>query len=76
MRISILAIFLSLFQQSYGQYVSSWYNMDNGLPQNSVKDIIKDKYGFIWLSTDNGIVRYDGLKFDTYNKFSFREFFW
>ncbi|WP_157886090.1 two-component regulator propeller domain-containing protein [Chryseobacterium glaciei] len=42
--------------------------MDNGLPQNSVKDIVKDKYGFIWLSTDSGIVGYDGLSFTTYNK--------
>lgn len=64
----LLATFLFLFQQSYGQYVSSWYNMDNGLPQNSVKDIVKDKYGFIWLSTDSGIVRYDGLNFTTFNK--------
>ncbi|MGK6344363.1 two-component regulator propeller domain-containing protein [Chryseobacterium sp. DT-3] len=68
MRISLLAIFLLLCEQAYGQYVSSWYNMDNGLPQNSVKDIVKDKYGFIWLSTDSGIVRYDGLSFTTYNK--------
>ncbi|WP_312393950.1 HAMP domain-containing sensor histidine kinase [Chryseobacterium sp.] len=48
---------------------STWYNMDNGLPQNSIKDIIKDKYGFIWLSTENGIVKYDGSKFDVYNDF-------
>lgn len=41
--------------------------MDDGLPQNSIKDITKDKYGFIWLSTDGGIVRYDGNSFLTYN---------
>lgn len=35
-----------------GQYISTWYNTDNGLPQNSIKDIIKDKYGFIWLATE------------------------
>jgi ligand-binding sensor domain-containing protein len=68
MRISILIIFLFHFQQSYGQYVSSWYNTENGLPQNSVKAIVKDKYGFIWLSTDNGIVQYDGSVFTIHNK--------
>jgi len=68
MRLSLLTVFLLIFQQTYGQYVSSWYNMDNGLPQNSVKDIVKDKYGFIWLSTEGGIVKYDGLSFTTYNK--------
>ncbi|CAA7392545.1 sensor histidine kinase [Chryseobacterium fistulae] len=40
-----------------------WYTTDNGLPQNSVKDIIKDKYGFIWISTENGISRFDGANF-------------
>ncbi|WP_449397569.1 hypothetical protein [Chryseobacterium wanjuense] len=34
---------------AYGQFVSSWYDMDSGLPQSSIKDIVKDKYGFIWL---------------------------
>ncbi|WP_326984329.1 hypothetical protein VUJ46_07290 [Chryseobacterium sp. MYb264] len=46
-----------------------WYDMDSRLPQNSVKDMIKDKYSFIWLSTENGIVKYDGKKFETYNNF-------
>jgi len=46
-----------------------WYNMESGLPQNSIKDIIKDKYGFFWLSTENGIVKYDGSKFEVYNDF-------
>ncbi|MEI3790816.1 MULTISPECIES: sensor histidine kinase [unclassified Chryseobacterium] len=48
------------------QYNIQSYNTDNGLPQNSVKDIIKDRYGFIWLTTENGIVRYDGMKFLVY----------
>ena len=47
--------------------LSLWYNTDNGLPQNSVKDIIKDKYGFIWMATENGIVRYDGNEFLNFN---------
>jgi len=50
-------------------YTSQWYGMDQGLPQNSVKDITKDKYGFIWLATDNGIIRFDGNSFLLYNNF-------
>ncbi len=49
-----------------GQYISTWYNTDNGLPQNSIKDIIKDRYGFMWLATENGIIRYDGQSFIGY----------
>ncbi len=39
------------------------YTTDNGLPQNSVKDITQDRYGYIWISTENGILRYDGRRF-------------
>ncbi len=49
-------------------YFSTWYSADsNHLPQNSVKSIVADKYGFIWLSTESGIVRYDGKNFKLYN---------
>ena len=62
---SVLLLFI--FSIIYTQHYSiQLYNTDNGLPQNSVKDIIKDKYGFIWLTTENGIVRYDGMKFLVY----------
>ncbi|MGG5207335.1 ligand-binding sensor domain-containing protein [Chryseobacterium sp. MIQD13] len=63
----ISVILLFIFSVFYTQqYNIQLYNTDNGLPQNSVKDIIKDKYGFIWLTTENGIVRYDGMKFLVY----------
>jgi len=51
---------------------SLWYTTDNGLPQNSVKDIIKDKYGLILLSTDDGILRYDGNSFQSFNGINFK----
>lgn len=62
MRFFLLLIFF-LFSYADAQYSSIWFDTDNGLPQNSIKDIVKDKYGFIWLSTDNGIVKYDGNQF-------------
>ncbi len=46
------------------------YTDDNGLPQNSVKCIIPDQYGFLWLGTENGIVRFDGKNFRLYNSVS------
>lgn len=50
------------------QYVSEWYTTDNGLPQNSIKDIVKDRYGYLWLATEQGVVRYDGRNFLTYRE--------
>ncbi|MGM0635996.1 MAG: sensor histidine kinase [Bacteroidota bacterium] len=48
-------------------YVDKWHNDENGLPQNTVKDIAKDERGFIWLATENGLVRYNGKDFNTFN---------
>lgn len=36
--------------------------MKDGLPSNTVRNIVQDKYGFMWFGTDNGLCRYDGLK--------------
>ena len=44
------------------------YKDEEGLPQNSVKAIMKDAEGFIWLATENGLVRYDGNRFFVYDK--------
>jgi signal transduction histidine kinase len=45
------------------------YTDENGLPQNSVKSIVQDSEGFIWLATENGLVRFDGNNFKIYDKF-------
>ena len=65
-----LLLLLFIYQSNFSQekYHTTWYSADtNHLPQNSVKSITPDKYGFLWLSTENGIVRYDGQNFKTYN---------
>ena len=42
------------------------YGVDQGLPQSSVWDIIQDDYGFLWVSTADGLCRFDGYNFTTY----------
>lgn len=32
----------------------------NGLPQNSIKSLYRGPLGYLWLGTENGLVRYDG----------------
>jgi len=44
------------------------YTSDNGLPQNSVRQVVIDKKGFLWLGTQGGIVRFDGSHFKIYNR--------
>ncbi|XZF14903.1 sensor histidine kinase [Chitinophagaceae bacterium MMS25-I14] len=47
----------------YRHYTS--YN--SGLPSGLVYRIIEDDYGYIWLATDNGLVRYNGTEFTLVN---------
>ena len=46
--------------------IVSWTTED-GLPQNSVNDIIQTDDGYIWLATYGGLVRFDGLTFKTFH---------
>ncbi len=41
--------------------------MEDGLPSRLVYDAIQDKDGFMWFATANGLCRYDGNNFKTYN---------
>lgn len=67
-------IFFFIFTLYNSQYLSTWYNTDNNLP-NSIKDIIKDRHGFIWLSSNNGLVKYDGQNFRTFTEFPISNIF-
>jgi signal transduction histidine kinase len=57
---------------SIAQHISDFdirhFNSENGLPQNSIKAIAPDEYGFIWLASEAGLLRYDGRNFRVYNK--------
>jgi signal transduction histidine kinase len=39
------------------------FDNSSGLPQNSVNAIGSDREGYLWLATENGLVRYDGEHF-------------
>lgn len=43
------------------------WNTDQGLPQNSVVDIVQTRDGYLWLSTPDGLVRFDGAQFTVFN---------
>lgn len=65
----IWATYLIFFTNTAAQNATpiKWSADNDLLPQNSVKSIAKDKYGYLWLSTENGLVRYDGKNYTIYN---------
>jgi ligand-binding sensor domain-containing protein/HPt (histidine-containing phosphotransfer) domain-containing protein len=42
------------------------YGSEHGLSQVSINAIVEDKHGFIWVSTQSGLNRFDGYKFKVY----------
>lgn len=42
------------------------FTYENGLPDNMIYQIVKDKSGFVWIGTSHGLVRYDGANFKAF----------
>ncbi|TCD10784.1 hypothetical protein EZ449_07810 [Pedobacter frigidisoli] len=62
-------IFFFLYKPVHGQnYVKlNTFNTDQGLPSNHIYDIVEDNRGFLWITTDNGISRFDGKYFQNFS---------
>jgi signal transduction histidine kinase/ligand-binding sensor domain-containing protein len=50
------------------QYRFDHWTADNGLPQNSVREILQTQDGYLWFTTFDGLVRFDGVRFTVFNK--------
>ncbi|RUA10166.1 MAG: hypothetical protein DSY82_05115 [Flavobacteriia bacterium] len=67
-----LTLFFLLFQifairSAYSQLRFNHISGDEGLSHNTIRSLIQDKDGFIWIGTYNGINKYDGYSMQHYN---------
>jgi signal transduction histidine kinase/ligand-binding sensor domain-containing protein/DNA-binding response OmpR family regulator len=44
------------------------WQIENGLPQNSVQAVLRDHQGYIWLATQGGVARFDGVRFVVFDR--------
>lgn len=47
-------------------YSINYFSIENGLTQNDVTSITQDHTGFVWMSTNNGLNRFDGYRITTF----------
>jgi signal transduction histidine kinase/ligand-binding sensor domain-containing protein len=65
-----LSLLLFLPDSSYaaaGYNFDSW-STDDGLPQNSIQAILQTRDGYLWMTTLDGLVRFDGVRFTVYQR--------
>ncbi len=48
------------------EYLFETIDISDGLAQSSVSSVAKDKDGFIWFGTEDGLDRYDGISFKSF----------
>src|SRR5574341_338869 len=55
------------FAQSTSYRFDHW-TTDNGLPQNTVRAVVQTRDGYLWLTTFDGLARFDGVRFTVFDK--------
>lgn len=70
----LLYLFVILYPHlSIGQEVPSFnITEQDGLPSNTIYNLFQDNKGFLWIATENGLARYNGFQFYTYDNSSVR----
>jgi len=62
--ICLCSISFHISAQQYG-YVH--YNSGSGAPFDQVSTVLQDQAGFIWIGSQSGLYRFDGINFDIYS---------
>jgi ligand-binding sensor domain-containing protein/two-component sensor histidine kinase len=55
-------------EQEISQYIHNVWQTEHGLPQNHVRSILQTLNGYIWIATEEGLARLDGVRFKVFDK--------
>jgi signal transduction histidine kinase/ligand-binding sensor domain-containing protein len=64
----IAACFFLFSQIIWAQYRFDSWDTEDGLPQNTVYGMTQTRDGYLWLTTYDGLVRFDGVRFTVFDK--------
>jgi ligand-binding sensor domain-containing protein/signal transduction histidine kinase len=54
--------------KNLSQYVRQVWTLQNGLPANDVHTITQTRDGYLWVGTEDGLARFDGARFQVFDK--------
>ncbi len=68
--LALLSAFFVLFQTNLlGETRRfSLFEAENGAPYSDVNQIYEDSFGYLWISTWNGLIKFDGYEYKTYTR--------
>jgi hypothetical protein len=66
-RVWLCLLAATVFAQ-YCPYRFDHWTTDDGLPQNTVTSLVQTRDGYLWLTTFDGLARFDGVRFTVFDK--------
>lgn len=49
------------------RYVRASWQMQDGLPSDNIRAVLRSRTGYLWVATFHGLARFDGVAFSTYH---------
>lgn len=67
--ISVILFFdFQLYAQGEVEFLMKNYTIEQGLPENTILDIVEDEIGFLWIASPNFLIRFNGVDFKLFRK--------
>lgn len=71
---TILISAFGIVIQAQDRFRFDAWTTDDGLPQNTVNSIAQTSNGYLWMTTFDGLARFDGVNFTVFNKSNSKNF--
>lgn len=66
----LIILFLCLLGLPVSAQTGKFYSTNNELSSSLINQIFQDERGFIWIATEYGLNKFDGLRFSNYKHIS------
>ena len=64
--VALLLLCTTVYAQGDRHFGHQAWTTEDGLPQNSVHQVLQTRNGYLWIATEGGLARFDGLSFTVF----------